>query len=122
MPNRNIVVFDFSAQLAYMWARSEAKKRYGGYIRKSRICNPEAFAHPAERDFEMGLFIGQNCLSTDSEKKNYAILWRRWYGGNTKETVIYEYLTNPEVLPPKLLDQYIEAGKRKFQTAISKQQ
>ena len=73
----SIIMLDLSSQMAYLWARARAKWRYGQNIRSVRICDPEAFAHPAEKDFEMGLFVSQNYSSTDSGQKNYAILFRK---------------------------------------------
>lgn len=115
MSNReSVVMLDFSAQVAYWWAKARARERYGAHIRKTRICNPEAFARPANVNFEMGIFISQ--AATQSAEK--AILWRRWYGGNVPETTIYEYVVNPEILPPEILSRLIEVGKKKFKESV----
>lgn len=116
MSNReSVVMLDFSAQVAYWWAKARAREKYGSYIRKARIRDPESFVRPADENFEMGIFISQ--AATQSAEK--AILWRRWFGGNAPETTIYEYVVNPEILAPEVLSRLIEVGKRKFKESVS---
>lgn len=113
--HKSVVVLDFSAQVAYWWAKTQVREKYGSYVRKVRIRDPESFACPADENFEMGIFISQ--VATQSAEE--AILWRRWYGGDVPETTIYEYVVNPEILAPEVLSRLIEVGKKKFKESVS---